>query len=240
MIVTCPACRTRYLLDDKTLAGSAGRTVRCAHCGNTWHQRPEPALPQAADLEPAPVEPPLDMPPRPAPAREAAPAPRRQRGRTRVFWPLSIVVILALIAAALIGRRQVVAHFPHTAPAYAFLGLPVTRPAIGRLAIRKIQPTRSGDGLVIEGEVANIGEAPRTVPRLRVALCNASDEEVQAKIIVPPKGRLKPGEVEHFRTVFERPNQTATEVAVSQVAVTGVRASERCSSVQTRPQPGSS
>jgi predicted Zn finger-like uncharacterized protein len=207
MIVTCPACRTRYLVEERALGGSAGRTVRCAQCGNTWHQRPEPAMPLAAGRP----EPPLEVPPRPAPA--PAPPPRR-RGGSGAVWLVLIVVIAALIAAAILGRRQVVARFPRTAPAYAFIGLPVGRPGSG-LAIRKILPTRSDGGLVIEGEVANTGDEPRTVPRLHVALRDASDKEVQAKTIAPPKSRLGPGEVEHFRTVFERPNETATGVVVT-------------------------
>jgi len=209
MIVTCPACRTRYLVDDRALDGPAGRTVRCAHCGNIWRQRPEPAAP-AASPEPARAEPPLEVPPRPEPAA----APPRRRGGAGVFWLALVVVIAVLVAAALIGRRQVVARFPQTAPVYAFLGLPVTQPGNG-LAIRKIQPTRSDGGLVIEGEVANTGTVTRTVPMLRVALRDASDREVQAKTIAPPKTRLKPGEIEHFRTVFERPNETATGVVVT-------------------------
>jgi hypothetical protein len=46
-------------------------------------------------------------------------------------------------------------------------------------------------------------------------LRDAGDKEVQAKTITPPKERLGPGEVEHFRTVFERPNETATGVVVT-------------------------
>jgi predicted Zn finger-like uncharacterized protein len=207
MIVTCPACRTRYLVEERALGGSAGRTVRCAQCGNTWHQRPEPAMPLAAGRP----EPPLEVPPRPAPMSMP---PRRRRGGTGATWLAPIVVIAILIALALAGRRQVVARFPPAAPVYAFLGLPVTQPESG-LAIRKILPTRSDSGLVIEGEVANTGQVPRTVPRLRVALRDAGDKEVQAKTIAPPKERLGPGEVEHFRTVFERPNETATGVVVT-------------------------
>jgi predicted Zn finger-like uncharacterized protein len=204
MIVTCPACRTRYLVDERALSGTVGRPVRCAHCGNTWQQRPEPTY-----AEPARAEPPLAVPPRPAP-----PAPRRSHGGTGALWLVLLVVIAALGAAAVIGRRQVVARFPQTAPAYAFLGLPVARSESG-LKIRKIEPTRSGDGLVIEGEIANIGKVPRAVPRLRVALRDARDREVQSKIIAPPQSRLKPGEIEHFKTVFERPNEAATGVLVT-------------------------
>jgi len=218
MIVTCPACRTRYLVEERALGGPAGRPVRCAQCGNTWHQRPEPepAAPLAANPEPARAEPPLEVPPRPEPP----PPPRRRRGGSGAVWLAPIVVIAILIALALAGRRAIVARFPQTAPAYAFLGLPVAQPGSG-LAIRKIQPTRSDGGLVIEGEVANTGKVPRAVPRLRIALRDAGDKEVQAKTIAPPKGRLGPGEVEHFRTVFERPNETATGVVVTFAATPG-------------------
>lgn len=216
MILTCPACRTRYLVDDRALGGTAGRTVRCAQCGHTWQQRPEPAAPLSADPvlspgEPAPAEPPLAVPPRPAPAPSP---PRRPHVGMGALWLVLLVVIAALLATAILGRRQVVARYPQTAPAFAFLGLPVA-PSESGLKIRKIEPTRSGGGLVIEGEIANIGKVPRTVPRLRVALRDARDKEVQSKIIAPPQSRLKPGEVEHFKTVFERPNEAATGVVVT-------------------------
>lgn len=47
MILTCPSCGTQYAVKDGSIP-NAGRKVRCAACGHSWHQEPE-----AAELEDA-------------------------------------------------------------------------------------------------------------------------------------------------------------------------------------------
>ena len=60
MIITCPSCSSRYPVDASSFAPS-GRKVRCAKCGNTWHQAPPSDLGGEADEnarevpKPAPV-----------------------------------------------------------------------------------------------------------------------------------------------------------------------------------------
>jgi predicted Zn finger-like uncharacterized protein len=46
MILTCPSCETQYAVKDGAIPPQ-GRQVRCASCGHSWHQDPEPA----AELE---------------------------------------------------------------------------------------------------------------------------------------------------------------------------------------------
>lgn len=54
MILTCPACTTRYVVKDGAIPPE-GRQVRCASCKHSWHQDPDP--------EEAVVEAPLDLNP---------------------------------------------------------------------------------------------------------------------------------------------------------------------------------
>ncbi|ACJ01438.1 zinc-ribbon domain-containing protein [Rhodospirillum centenum] len=71
MILSCPACSKRFLL-DAALLGS-GRRVKCGNCGHIWHQEPDRAAAAAPAMAPRPAARPAPRP-APAPAPEAASA----------------------------------------------------------------------------------------------------------------------------------------------------------------------
>jgi predicted Zn finger-like uncharacterized protein len=53
MILTCPACDTKYVVKDDAIP-PGGRQVRCASCKHSWHQDPEVAVAEpatAADID---------------------------------------------------------------------------------------------------------------------------------------------------------------------------------------------
>ena len=50
MILTCPACDTKYVVKDDAIP-PAGRQVRCASCKHSWHQDPEMSAAEPASAE---------------------------------------------------------------------------------------------------------------------------------------------------------------------------------------------
>src|ERR1700761_7591881 len=100
MILTCPACATRYETDAAKFPPQ-GRQVRCAKCGNNWHQpgpeaeiapQPEPAaadIAAAAAPEAAPVR--ID-PPQPVSRPRAVAPPAAPKERTPLLPLLGVAL----------------------------------------------------------------------------------------------------------------------------------------------------
>jgi predicted Zn finger-like uncharacterized protein len=224
MIVSCRVCRTRYRVDEGALRGQSGRTVRCTNCGHTWHQAvsPEPSADRDEANADGRLEPALEVPPRPAttldvpPRQQALPEPPRRRSRWGALRWLVIAALLALavLAGVVVARGAVVALWPPAARLYALAGFSA-EPSLTGLKIEKLVPSRTPDGLVIEGDIANNGKTTQDLPRLRVALRDVSEKEVQFKIVDPPQPRLPPGAVAHFKTPFDHPDDAAKGVVVT-------------------------
>jgi predicted Zn finger-like uncharacterized protein len=241
MIVTCPNCATRYLVDDASLGDAAGRRVRCASCGNLWTNSTEVEASRAAVAEltaeaamatstpgGAPVAEPGRTEPRIDRSIESLPHPTGPTalGRPSVAAELPaaarrrglragglglIVLVVALALGAILGRDKIIAMWPAAAPLYATLHLS-EQPGAG-LEVT-VTPKRTTQSLVIDGDIVNGSATARRVPRLRVTLRDGNKSDLESQVIDPPVDRLAPGATAHFNTVFEHPSITATGVDV--------------------------
>ena len=158
MILTCPSCATRYVVDPRSV-GAAGRRVRCVKCQHSWHEPPPP--PEAMTAAAATATPP---PAEGGPADRATPAGRRsdggsaaadpagpaaaagtedsgsrivnlpalpgrpEVGRAWIGWVLVLLLAAGVVVAGTLFRDAVVEAFPAAARLYRAAGIPVTDP----------------------------------------------------------------------------------------------------------------
>src|SRR5262249_26013344 len=146
MILVCPACQTRYQVEDEAVSRPSGRTVRCASCGHSWHYvkpqaapPPAPLLRMRERLQPA-APPPPEQAVEPRPASPARAPPRRRH--SGLGWVVLILLIGALIVGAIVGRDQIVALLPQAARFYDMVGLKI-QPLGAGLDIANITSTRN-------------------------------------------------------------------------------------------------
>jgi predicted Zn finger-like uncharacterized protein len=216
MIVTCPVCSTRYLVDPRAL-GSAGRLVRCANCSHTWQQAPPADAPRRVDLV-------ARQPEFAAPAggRVQLPAlsPPQRRSSALLVPLLALLVLLGATAAGLwLARDQVVNYWPGAAAYYAMLGAPVAATQGSGLGFDKVTKRYDTENglltLVIEGEVVNLSRVAREVPKLRVVLQDVSKHELQSWSFAVTDEPLLPGGSLPFHTSIAQPNAEATGFVVT-------------------------
>jgi predicted Zn finger-like uncharacterized protein len=241
MIVTCPNCQTRYLIDDAAVGDVAGRRVRCASCGNLWtysseaeaiHAAVAELTAEAAMATSTPEAPPAGEPGRAEPRIQSPaysgggagptaqgrpsvavelPAAARRRGLRAVGLGL-VVLVAAVAVGAILGRDRIIATWPAAAPVYATLRL---SEQLGAGLEVTVTPKRTPQSLVIDGNIVNSGATARRVPRLRVTLRDGNKSDLESKVIDPPVDRLAPGASARFDASFEHPSITATGVDVT-------------------------
>ncbi len=217
MIVTCTSCSKRYLVDARVL-GPSGRTVRCASCGNTWFLPPpaDAVLPASIVPEPSPA---ISVEDERRERRVQLPAVKRSRGRgPLIVWSLVGAAIVAAVWGLIVAQDNVVRLWPPAAKLYAMIGR--GQPVAGTgLELRKVTPSRGIENgtpiLAVDGEVVNVSTVVRDVPKLRVALRDGNDHELQVWTTSVTDQRLLPGASVSFHTTITQPAEAATGVVVS-------------------------
>jgi predicted Zn finger-like uncharacterized protein len=220
VIVSCPACATRFSL-DATLLGPNGRNVRCAKCAHRWRQEPpapiEPLPPVELD---APTEPPPQMAPglaallsgreqqKPAAHVVVPPKLRPAQPKRKIgVWPwiLLLGILCGLAVAAYLYQGPIARMFPATQEIYGLLGIGGSDPA-RVLQIGNLKSEQRSGFLSVRGDVFNPSDYPQKVPPL---LLTAQDENGAplgaAFMFRTQEAEIAPGETITFRIPFENP-----------------------------------
>jgi predicted Zn finger-like uncharacterized protein len=224
MILTCPECSTRYVVDPVAI-GASGRTVRCSRCGHSWNEPPPDDLPRSVP----PRLPPMDsfdirgrgeagrrrsprgtnLPALPQAAKSRAPA---------LLWILVVTVFIGAVGATIWQRDLIMERLPATRLVFDLVGLGPDPPGAGLqlLDVSSKAATRDGKRVIsISGFVANISGTARDVPEMVGLLYDGKGKIIHQWRFSAPSPRLLIKERVPFSTELVDPPTDGARVNVT-------------------------
>jgi predicted Zn finger-like uncharacterized protein len=223
MILTCPACATRYSVADDAI-GPAGKAVRCTGCSHRWTAMPtsEDELELAATV----AAPPKPDPEPERPAANKAPLAFREKVQAQktvrqavvngMIWAGIGTGMAVLAALTVIFRVDVVRVLPRTASAYAAIGLPVNPVGLVFEGVSAKPGLQDGhDALVVSGAMRNIEKRPIVSPALAIKVLDTSGHPVLIRTTDTGSSLILPGQAHNFVISVIDPPPTANDVEVA-------------------------
>jgi predicted Zn finger-like uncharacterized protein len=158
MILTCPQCAKRYLVDENT--NKQSRVVRCASCKFSWTQEfllssIEAVAPENKNFSG------VDS------------YPIKKKRKRFLGLALFILTILIITITLLLIRKPISENWPTTTRFFTRIGMPVEFPGIG-LSLENVHLEQGGQSMLhamaIQGEVVNKSSQVLHVPTIHITI----------------------------------------------------------------------
>jgi len=208
MIITCPSCSKRYMLDGDRIPPE-GRQVRCASCQHVWRYLPE----EETASRPLPF---LGFPPS---ETTVTPPPFVKKRRPWIKWGI-LCLTGSVLAFFIFCRHTVVTLWPQAQKGYALIGLSARLPGEGLTItnpLSLIHRQGTAEMVVVAGDIRNTSPHVQTVPPLKITLTAtpgaASPLDHWEHRLA--ENSLLPGETLHFETAPRPKVEGAHHVSIA-------------------------
>lgn len=221
MIITCPACAKRYLVEE-TAIHETGRHVQCIACQHEWFFRPISETPKHNQVQFDTIG--------------VNSLVARSGASFSSTWIIMVSLLIVMTAGTYFARHRIAVHFPKSVKIFQIIGIPLELKT-SKLMLENIKPffvsNNANNELIVTGEIFNNSEQVQQVPTLRItALGDCSKAPIYEKALAkvfkkndglcavakwtytPSSFRLFPGEKLSFETKSEGPLPGAKTVNI--------------------------
>ncbi len=213
MIINCPSCKTRYLVDPASL-GEAGRQVRCVRCSHVWHEDPPADMPKRIDT----ITPPEASRTQAYSGSNLPALVTRRRRTNRIGWVVVGLIPVIVAAGLALARNDIVGAWPSAARLYDTVGLPIEARDIHGLRISGVVSERLMEGgvpiLLVRGAIENTTEQSQAIPGIRAALKDETGKELHHWTFKASSGALDAGQSMTFEDRLASPPDGAAKLSI--------------------------
>lgn len=202
MIICCPECNAKFAVPDDAI-GVEGRKVKCAKCGNKWHQAPPPpedaappdAIPSQEVAEVAPIDDGANLPVRHVEVKS---------GKSNRILVASFSVLMFLFTASVVGGNGVVTTMPFMSFYYKMFGIYNTQNMeLYNISVERSIRDKRLD-LLVKGIMFNKSAKRKEVPSIRITVLDKNGRPIRSITFDSSNAILEANEKIDFQNKISR------------------------------------